>query len=385
MRGTAPKLLAYCSLMLLCVALTNGRAGAAQCADIYPGAQKGPPLWAHEAACFVRWRSGSPENEDQLLAQCHATTGARYVHFERAQGMGYSICIFKILDAQPPPILDDGSVSSQLHPTRDKKGDAESPLGEMVALVTAWNENCLREERGKNPLAARNCWKAGAEAIEQFTAEHSIAPEGLEGKLEQLRTAWLKRAEHIGAYGLVAAASTRDESAVEAVGKRPSGPSVVDAVALREGAHDCHSRWGQSMSCDLSADNGAAVISKPAAKIKSSTSLSQARVRKANKTKKPEITRAAREVIRVKHTSAQIEDAPQRRKKKVVQKNSTLQKALRKKPAQMYAIAWGEQPQRHVRKDDLPSAAHALEGRPPFLRKPDSSRCFLSAKCKLTQ
>src|SRR5688572_29265703 len=89
MPGTAPKLLAHCSLILLCVALTHGRAGAAQCADVYSGAQIGPPpewsFWADGPACFVRWRPESRENEDRLLVQCRATAGARYVHFERAQ------------------------------------------------------------------------------------------------------------------------------------------------------------------------------------------------------------------------------------------------------------------------------------------------------------
>jgi hypothetical protein len=98
MRGPAPKTFFYLTLFL-CLVFTKG-AAAAQCNDIYPRAEMGPPpewtFWGDGSACFVRWVPQDAAHEERLFSRCRETIGARFVHFERDKGVGHSICIFKV-------------------------------------------------------------------------------------------------------------------------------------------------------------------------------------------------------------------------------------------------------------------------------------------------
>jgi hypothetical protein len=108
MRDSARWVLLYWSAVLLCIALlpTPAVAAPAQCSDIYPGAEIGPPpewtFWGDGSACYVRWTPETSQHEDKLLEQCRNTSGARFVHFERDKGAGHSICLFKILGLIAP-------------------------------------------------------------------------------------------------------------------------------------------------------------------------------------------------------------------------------------------------------------------------------------------
>lgn len=212
MRDCAPRRLFYGLLTLLCFAPMQGQAAAAECSDIYPNAQVGPPpewgFWGDGSACYVRWVPETRDGEDMLYAQCRDTLGARFVHFERDSGAGHSICIFKIVDTASlgkggEPGRSEAAKSDQaLRPTQRQKGDAANPLIEAQILATRWHEECVKKEAAEGSVSASMCWKAAAQAMEQLTTNGDMfATQGLEGKLEQLRSAWLKRAEQLEARG----------------------------------------------------------------------------------------------------------------------------------------------------------------------------------------
>src|SRR5688572_10855203 len=126
MRDFAWRALLYCSVILLCVAGMRGHAAAAQCDEIYPGAQIGPPpewtFWGDGSACFVRWFSKDVNDQERLLAQCRNTAGARFVDFELDKETGRGICLFKILDITRPAVPE---VSDPLKPALDHRDTAE--------------------------------------------------------------------------------------------------------------------------------------------------------------------------------------------------------------------------------------------------------------------
>lgn len=183
---------------------------AAECSDVYAGARVGPPpewtFWADGAACFVRWSIESPGQEDKLLEQCRNTPGARFVHFEPARKSGQSICIFKILDVQtaeaaeaagasPPVEADPAVVVPNSQPA--EKRSPEKLLEDLEAMVRARNEECLAKERTNDPLGAGSCWKAGAEAVQEFIETQELPGKGLKEKLAELQTTWIARADQL--------------------------------------------------------------------------------------------------------------------------------------------------------------------------------------------
>jgi hypothetical protein len=125
----------------------SGNAGATECDDIFPGAQRGPPhewtFWGDGSACFVRWISKDANDQERLLAQCRNTAGARFVDFELDKETGVGICLFKILDIKRPlipgasdpvkPALDDRNTAEQLpgldrvRPAAKAKTQAKAP------------------------------------------------------------------------------------------------------------------------------------------------------------------------------------------------------------------------------------------------------------------
>jgi hypothetical protein len=213
MLDSAPRLALYCILTLLCLGLTAGSSKASQCSDVYPDARRGPPpewtFWADGSACYVRWAANEELDEKALIAQCRNTPGVRFVHFEPDNGAGHSICIFKLLNAQPASdetISDDqthveaaAGLDHGLHSTHYRKADAENPLlDEIELLVTSWTEKCLKKEKIKNYAGAGQCWKSSAAAIDEFTAaRHGFLTQEFERKFGQLRTAWLRRADQL--------------------------------------------------------------------------------------------------------------------------------------------------------------------------------------------
>lgn len=240
MRDCAPTRPFCCLLTLVCFALAHGQAAAAECSEVYPDAQVGPPpewkFWGDGSACFVRWVPETPDHEDMLLAQCRETAGARFVHFERDSGAGHSICIFKIIDASSPSKASDpgaaeaANPSQALRPTEQQKGNAANPLVEAQILATRWHEDCLKKEEAKDTVSAGMCWKAAAKAMEQFTANRSkFAPRELERKLEQLRSAWLNRAEQLEGRRT---ASTNDVPAVQPAASLEDRPKPQNSAKL---------------------------------------------------------------------------------------------------------------------------------------------------------
>jgi hypothetical protein len=207
MGDCAPRWLFCCLLTLMCFALMQGQAAAAECSDIYPNAQVGPPpewtFWADGSACFVRWVPETRDREDMLYAQCRDTLGARFVHFERDRGAGHSICVFKIVDTASAGKDGGGSEAAKssqaLRSTPSQKGDAANALIEAQILATRWHEKCVKKEAAEDSISAGMCWKAAAQAMEQLTTNGDFATQELEGKLEQLRSTWLKRAEQLEA------------------------------------------------------------------------------------------------------------------------------------------------------------------------------------------
>jgi hypothetical protein len=193
MRGPAPRTIFYLALFL-CLVFTKGQAAAALCSDIYPGAEIGPPpewtFWGDGAACFVRWAPQDAVHEERLFSQCRETVGARFVHFERDTGAGHSICIFKV------PGVRSASKGEEANGMVDSPGDPKS-LSQIESLVRLWNEECVKRERAKDAAAAALCWKAAAQAAEQFTTTDGVRPPELVGKLNELRSTWLKRATQL--------------------------------------------------------------------------------------------------------------------------------------------------------------------------------------------
>ena len=111
-------------------------------------------------------------------------------------GVGHSICIFKALDDDGPVQDAQRSQSklSNLSRSQQHKSDLENQLSEMAALVTRWNEDCLKKERTKELAAAGLCWKAAANAVEDLngSAAGLLIP-AIDRELEELRLTWLKR------------------------------------------------------------------------------------------------------------------------------------------------------------------------------------------------
>jgi len=229
----APGRLFWWLVGFLFLALLHGPAAAAQCSDVYPGAQMGPPpewaFWGDGSACFVRWVSDSPQHEERLLARCRETVGARFVHFEPDKGVGHNICIFKIVGvaapsegsgppdaAQLPVNSNQQSVTQSLQ--QDQKIDTQNALSQLEAVVRTWNADCLNKERAKDAAAAGFCWKTAAQAVDQF-AGAAWFPTELESGLEQLRTTWMKRAEQLTGPAIV-----NDVIAIQPAATYPDGP-----------------------------------------------------------------------------------------------------------------------------------------------------------------
>jgi hypothetical protein len=249
MRGLAPKTIFYLTLFL-CLVFTKGQAAAAQCSDIYPGAEIGPPpewrFWRDGSACFVRWVSQDAEHEERLSSRCRETVGARFVHFERDRGVGHSICIFKALDDDGP--VQDAQRSqnklSNLSRSQQHKSDLENQLSEMAALVTRWNEDCLKKERTKELAAAGLCWKAAANAVEDLngSAAGLLIP-AIDRELEELRLTWLKRATQLES----SLAGTKE--AVVTIQPAASFPDSPDPNRLAATAACSSTNLGDYKSC----------------------------------------------------------------------------------------------------------------------------------------
>ena len=214
MRDSARRVLLYSLVIFLCVALLREHAAAAQCTDIYPGAEIGPPpewtFWGDGSACYVRWVPETSQHEDKLLEQCRNTSGARFIHFERDKGAGHSICLFKILgliapskEPNPLPLPSQGptqtaSLQQEKDPLQEQKNKTEDLLGPLMQLVHTTHEDCPRKERAKETTSAVACWQDALKALEALEAKlDEMAKQRLRGKLDQLRSTWIKQAEQL--------------------------------------------------------------------------------------------------------------------------------------------------------------------------------------------
>lgn len=238
MRPSAPRVLLYCCFLLFSGSVLSGPAWSAQCSDIYPGAMVGPPpewtFWGDGQACFVRWVPETPEHQDELFERCRNTPDSRFVHFERDQGSGHSICLFKLLDLTPAAADN----RPQQRPAVQPPGDA---LENLKTLVVNWNEDCLAKERSKEALDARACWLSAVEALGGFAANLENASRPLLAQLHELRSAWLRRADQ-----LTGVKSVERVPSVEPAAVREQGP---DPHRLAATAHCSSANLGDERQC----------------------------------------------------------------------------------------------------------------------------------------
>jgi hypothetical protein len=237
MRDSARRVMLYSSVFFLCVALLTEHANAAQCSDIYPGAEIGPPpewtFWGDGSACYVRWTPETSQHEDKLLEQCRNTSGARFVHFERDKGAGHSICLFKILgltapskEPNPLPSTSQGltpvASPQEEDPLQDQKNKSEDSLGALMQLVHTTHEDCPRKERAKETTSAAACWQDAVKALEALAPKLDVvARQRLKGKLDQLRSTWIKQAEQLNER---VSNSSQEMAAIETVSTPADAP-----------------------------------------------------------------------------------------------------------------------------------------------------------------
>jgi hypothetical protein len=138
------------------------------------------------------------------LEQCRNTSGARFVHFERDKGAGHSICLFKILGLIAPskelntlPSTSQGLIKVA-SPQQEKHPLIEDSLGPLMQLVHTTHEDCPRKERAKETTSAAACWQDAVKALEALAPKLDVvARQRLKGKLDQLRSTWIKQAEQL--------------------------------------------------------------------------------------------------------------------------------------------------------------------------------------------
>lgn len=244
MRDSARWVLLYCSAIFLCIVVLPTHAVAAQCSDIYPGAEIGPPpewtFWGDGSACYVRWTPETSQHEDKLLEQCRNTSGARFVHFERDIGAGHSICLFKILgltapskELNPLPSTSQGltqvaSPQQEKHPLQDQKSKTEDSLGTLMQLVHTTHEDCPRKEKAKETSSAAACWQDAVKALEALTPKLDVmAMQRLKGKLDLLRSTWIKQAEQLNEH----VSSSGEEMAAIETGAIPADAPDPERLA----------------------------------------------------------------------------------------------------------------------------------------------------------
>jgi hypothetical protein len=201
MRGVAPRS-AVC-WVALGLGLIPGPAAAATCSDIYPNAMQGPPsdweAWDFGSACYTRWRVSAPGEEQALALRCRETPGARYLLFEENKATGQATCIFEIAPSTAALEPSQSSVRGEQQSNQMRKGDADNPLLDQLGMLVArWNESCLEKERTKDYSAAGACWKEAADSVQDAISGADVFKTSqLEEKAEQLRSAWLMRAQQL--------------------------------------------------------------------------------------------------------------------------------------------------------------------------------------------
>lgn len=137
MWASARKCVAYVWLVVGVLVVAAGPSLAAQCSDVYPGAQQGSPpdwtWWGFGGACQVQWQASTPQDEQAKSELCRSTSGSYFIHFDSNRSTGRVTCIFSFPDGAP-------SVAAQPNATKpaiqSAKSDLAPDIPDMVITKT---------------------------------------------------------------------------------------------------------------------------------------------------------------------------------------------------------------------------------------------------------